>query len=289
MNDRKQHVLKKAHQLFIEKGFQATSIQDILEYSGISKGTFYNYFSSKNELLTALLKSIYTTLEKERNDLLIGQDKENIEIFIRQIEMQIETNERYKLFSLFEEVFFSNDVELKQYIKRGQLRMVSWLYQRFIDLFGENKKPYLLDCAVMFTGLLHHNIKYYRIAYESNTNLNHVVRYSVERISNIVREVSEAGVQLLRPELIESWLPNNQVNTYQQKLFKVVFTLKETLEGDPEQSNYIEIVEFIQDELVESKNPRFFLIETMLLTLKAKFPGSEELHELEEIINELSS
>ena len=42
MNDRKLHVVNMAHQLFIEKGFQATSIQDILDYSGISKGTFYN-------------------------------------------------------------------------------------------------------------------------------------------------------------------------------------------------------------------------------------------------------
>ena len=46
MNDRKQHVVHMAHQLFINKGVQSTSVQDIFEYSGISKGTFYNYFSS---------------------------------------------------------------------------------------------------------------------------------------------------------------------------------------------------------------------------------------------------
>ena len=66
MNDRKQHVIKMAHQLFIERGFQNTSIQDILEYSGISKGTFYNYFSSKNELLIALFKEIFKRIKKER-------------------------------------------------------------------------------------------------------------------------------------------------------------------------------------------------------------------------------
>ncbi|SIC20615.1 Uncharacterised protein [Mycobacteroides abscessus subsp. abscessus] len=31
MNDRKQHVIKMAHQLFIDKGFQATSIQDMMK------------------------------------------------------------------------------------------------------------------------------------------------------------------------------------------------------------------------------------------------------------------
>ena len=73
-----------AHQLFIDKGFHATSINDIIEYSGISKGTFYNYFSSKNELIIELFKTNYKQLEKDRNDLLIGQDPANFEIFIKQ-------------------------------------------------------------------------------------------------------------------------------------------------------------------------------------------------------------
>ena len=46
MNVRKQDVVNMAHQLFINNGVQSTSVQDIFEYSGISKGTFYHYFSS---------------------------------------------------------------------------------------------------------------------------------------------------------------------------------------------------------------------------------------------------
>ena len=130
MNDRKQQVINKAHQLFIDKGFQATSIQDILEYSGISKGTFYNYFSSKNELLIAIFKNVFKQVEQGRNELLIGQDPSNIEIFIKQIEIQLKTNYENKLISLFEEVYFSKDEELKQYIKLGNLLSLNWLYER---------------------------------------------------------------------------------------------------------------------------------------------------------------
>ena len=155
MNDRKQQVVNKAHQLFIDKGFQATSIQDILDYSGISKGTFYNYFSSKNELLIAIFKNIFEKVEQGRNELLIGQDASNIEIFMKQIEFQLKTNHDNKLLSLFEEVHFSNDEDLKQFIKRGNFQSLHWLYGRFIDLFGESKKPYLLDCAIMFMGILY--------------------------------------------------------------------------------------------------------------------------------------
>ncbi|WP_246483829.1 TetR/AcrR family transcriptional regulator [Heyndrickxia vini] len=87
MKSRKQHVMTVAHQLFIHKGFQATSIQDILEGSSISKGTFYNYFPSKNELLLAIFADSYNELEKKREKLLIGQNRSDIEIFIKQIEL----------------------------------------------------------------------------------------------------------------------------------------------------------------------------------------------------------
>lgn len=204
MNDRKLHVIEKAHQLFLDKGFQATSIQDILEYSGISKGTFYNYFSSKNELLMSIFKTLHKKMEDERNKLLIGQDPSSLEVFTQQIELQMNMNRTNKLVALFEEVLVSNDPELKQFIKEGQLRMVDWIFNRFIEIFGEDKKPYLLDCAVMFLGILHHNVKYYTKFFEFSSSINPVVRYSVERIRKVVEEVSSADEYLLKPELIEN-------------------------------------------------------------------------------------
>ncbi|MBU8878100.1 TetR/AcrR family transcriptional regulator [Bacillus sp. FJAT-29790] len=290
MNDRKQHVIKMAHHLFIEKGFQATSIQDILDYSGISKGTFYNYFSSKNELLIALFKMIYSKLEKDRNELLIGRDPSNIEIFIKQIELQMEMNKTNKLYPLFEEVNFSNDADLKQIIKKGQLRMLRWLHGRFIDLFDDSKEPYLLDCAIMFTGILQHNLKYHAIAYESNARIHQVVRYSVERIVKIVNEVAEARDQLINPELIESWLPDCKKSdlNFQQKLYRTVLELKKALTNNENQSKYNELLDFVQDELLHLKNPRKFLLESALESLKAgqSLFGTKELQKLDQLVDD---
>ncbi len=289
MNERKKHVIKMAHQLFIEKGFQATSIQDILTYSGISKGTFYNYFSSKSELLIALFRTIYKQLEKERNDLLIGQDPSNIEIFIKQLELQLETNRANKLISLFEEVIFSNDEELKQYIKRGQLRILQWKYHRFIEIFGEDKEPYLLDCAVMFMGILHNNLKYNNLAHGSNASLSKIVRYCVSRIVKIVDEVAEAGDQLLKPELLENWLPNCKGNNhaFKNSLYHSILELKKALIHHEEKSKYIELLDFIQEEIVDSKKPRKFLIELTLQNLKQEkvLFAHKELHQIEQLIS----
>lgn len=288
MNNRKQHVIKMAHQLFIDKGFQATSIQDILEYSGISKGTFYNYFSSKNELLMALFNALIKKMEKDRNELLIGQNPSDIDIFIKQIELQITSNITNKLISLFEEVVFSNDLELREFIKKVQLKMIGWLYQRFIDIFGENHKPYLLDCAVMFQGVLQYNLRYNAIAYGSNSNTQQIVRYSVKRVIQMVDEVAEAGDYLLQPELLDHWLPNCKKTgpAFHQKLQHTVLELKKGLYQHEEKSKYIELLDFIHEELLHSKEPRKFLIECSLKSLKTGqlFCDEKELQKLEQLL-----
>jgi AcrR family transcriptional regulator len=47
----KEKITEKSIQLFDQKGFSETSIQDIVDSLGVTKGTFYYYFSSKEELL----------------------------------------------------------------------------------------------------------------------------------------------------------------------------------------------------------------------------------------------
>nr|WP_246869533.1 TetR/AcrR family transcriptional regulator [Priestia megaterium] len=292
MNDRKQHVVNMAHQLFIEKGFQATSIQDILDYSGISKGTFYNYFSSKSELLIAIYKTIYKKLEKDRNDLLIGQNPSSIEIFIKQVEMQMISNRKNKLIALYEEVLSSNDADLKQYIQRLRLNSLRWYYNRFIDIFGEEKKPFLLDCAIMFQGILQYNVQYNRMAHESGEKVSSVVRYSVARLVKIVDEVSESGDQLIEPNTLEKWVPGCQKNNHEiiTQLMKIAVTLKASItksfQDVEEQNKYNELLDFIQEEIIHTKSPRKFLIQSALLSLKQNTESlwKKELGQLKELI-----
>lgn len=293
MNDRKQQVIAKAHQLFVEKGFQATSIIDILEYSGISKGTFYNYFSSKNELLIAIFTSLGKKIDQERNLLLIGQDPADIEIFIGQLELHMAFNKRNKLLTLFEEVFVSNDPALKQFLKRMQIMHLSWIYHRFLDIFEKSKHPYLLDCAVMFTGMLHHNIHYHFLAHEMDSSLKHVIRFTVERVVKMVDEVESSGDQLLDPEILSKWLPecNKTGLVFEKKLYHIVSALKKHMNEGADQLEHFELLDFIQEEVIHSKTPRKFLIKSALATLR-EISGDiwqPDLQKLEEIIEDFLS
>jgi len=51
----KDRIIHEALRLFSTKGFMSTSITDILEAVGTSKGGFYNHFKSKEELFFAAL------------------------------------------------------------------------------------------------------------------------------------------------------------------------------------------------------------------------------------------
>ncbi|RDW17350.1 TetR/AcrR family transcriptional regulator [Oceanobacillus arenosus] len=270
MNDKKQNVVKVAHQLFIEKGFQSTSIQDILDVSGIAKGTFYNYFSSKNELFITLFKTILKEVETNRNELLIGEDPANIEIFIKQIELQMKLNQVNKLVRLYEEVIFSKDKDLKQLVNTWQTKESTWLYHRFVDLFGADKKAYLLDCAIMFAAILHYNIRYYYRVHGPQSNMNLVVRYCVGRIRMMVNEVAESQEQLLNPEILKDWMDisENKTQVFQAELYDIVMVLKSDLSNLERHVQYMELLDFILDEFQHTLNPRKFLIDSALLSLE---------------------
>ena len=47
-------ILDAAEKLFFEKGYDRTSVQDILDATGMSKGGFYHYFDAKDSVLRAV-------------------------------------------------------------------------------------------------------------------------------------------------------------------------------------------------------------------------------------------
>ena len=61
---RKQDLLNIAYRMFIEKGYENTSVDDIITEAGIAKGTYYYYFESKEATLEAVIEMM---IEKAEN------------------------------------------------------------------------------------------------------------------------------------------------------------------------------------------------------------------------------
>ncbi len=54
---RRDSIIKAAERLFFSKGYDNTSVQDVLDALSISKGGFYHYFESKLSLLKAIARA----------------------------------------------------------------------------------------------------------------------------------------------------------------------------------------------------------------------------------------
>lgn len=54
MHQTAQVILEKAHELFVEKGYERSSMREIAERVGISKAALYHHFKNKEEILFTL-------------------------------------------------------------------------------------------------------------------------------------------------------------------------------------------------------------------------------------------
>lgn len=78
--DRKTEILNASEALFNVKGYEKTTINDILQQMGIAKGTLYYYYKSKEEILDAIamrIVEVWSAAAKEisMNDTLTVHQK----------------------------------------------------------------------------------------------------------------------------------------------------------------------------------------------------------------------
>lgn len=63
-NERRLAILEACLQEFESRGMAAARMEDIARRAGVAKGTLYNYFDSKEDLLLALAKSLLETMQQ---------------------------------------------------------------------------------------------------------------------------------------------------------------------------------------------------------------------------------
>lgn len=52
-------ITEAARRLFSEKGYESTTVAQIAEAAGVAKGTFFNYFRTKDDVLIRLQKALF--------------------------------------------------------------------------------------------------------------------------------------------------------------------------------------------------------------------------------------
>ncbi len=63
--ERREEIIAAAEELFLAKGYDRTTMKDVMDRLQVAKGTIYHYFKSKEELLDAVLDSLVSNLVEE--------------------------------------------------------------------------------------------------------------------------------------------------------------------------------------------------------------------------------
>jgi AcrR family transcriptional regulator len=77
-------ILDAALELFVEKGFAATRLEDVAQLAGVSKGTVYLYFDSKEELFKSVIRSGIVRAIEEAEQMLASYEGSSADL-LRQI------------------------------------------------------------------------------------------------------------------------------------------------------------------------------------------------------------
>jgi hypothetical protein len=117
MEDKKNVIFDTARKLFYEKGFKDTNVSEIANAAGIGVGTFYNYYSSKEELFLEVFVEENITVKQNMfkqitpNDALVAISTKMMTQYVNTVNSNRIIGEWYnkELFSKLERYFYQQN------------------------------------------------------------------------------------------------------------------------------------------------------------------------------------
>ena len=157
----REQILRSAEQVFAEKGFAASKIEEIAGRAGVAVGTIYLHFGSKDDLYFTLLNTRIDYLFSVRDKSVSGP-MSALEKIRRLTETELELNEENQLFfKIFiqETSGFEQGIEYNLGSKimeryRGHIEFLSEIFKRGMadGEFADHLDP--LNLAVALQGMI---------------------------------------------------------------------------------------------------------------------------------------
>lgn len=203
MNEKKQRMIEVGMKLFAQNGFHATSIQEIAQSSGVSKGAFYLHFKSKEDLILSIYKFYY---ESTKEKVIAAKEgglppKEQLSL---QLQIYFGDFLKQKDFMImqFRENFSIND-QLDQFILKMRREIMRWFESAITAIYKEKVSGYEVDIAMLLEGIV---TSYLKVVLFDPVQLDFkkVADYIVERVDDCVVGIT---ARKANPMLTKEMLP----------------------------------------------------------------------------------
>ncbi|AWC30701.1 TetR/AcrR family transcriptional regulator [Bacillus cytotoxicus] len=270
MKEKERLIIEMAMKLFAAKGVNATSVQEIVTACGISKGAFYLYFKSKDELLLATLKYYYEKIQSK----MMKIDKESLlprEKFVKQLYCQFHDIQTHKEFIIMHarENAIPFNKEVEAFMMNMKMESHAFYRNSILSIYGEKVTPYLLDLVVLVEGISRAYLELI-ILNETEINLNHVSTFILKRMDDIVEGLVNSGEEpVLHEEQLGQLLCSSDLIKEQVKeqFLQEIIMFKRNLADELENDELLVTLDVLEAEM-RVANPRIPVIQGMLANLK---------------------
>ncbi|EDL65241.1 TetR/AcrR family transcriptional regulator [Bacillus sp. SG-1] len=269
MKEKEKIIIESAIKFFATKGFGSTSIQEIANEAGISKGAFYLYFKSKESLLLATLKYYFTRIQMQMREIdsepLPPRDK-----FIKQMQTQLSSIKDHKDFIIMQArenaLPFNEDIE--EFIYTMRYNKGLFYKNSLLDIYGDGIEPYIWDLTMIFQGLFHPYIELLMLE-NIEFDFTKLAEFMLGRMDDVVKGLIDSDAKekaILSAESMENLIAENISKSIDSDvIIRTIHKLKESF-ASSEDDSVIVTLEVIEEEVSKEK-PRIPVIKGMMNNL----------------------
>ena len=240
---KKQLIMDNALELFAKQGFESTSVQQITDRCGISKGAFYLSFKSKEELILALIEYFMSQFISDIDHEVKGVKNEDLlftfyygifNSFYKHSDFaKILLKEQTQTFN---QAFITKMHEYDRLLDKIILSMIERLYEEEVTY----TKYDLVYCIKGFVGNYSKLLLFYNIPLD----LNLLAKSLVEKTNLLAKHTT---ISFISKELIEvTSLPIHEEVT-KEKILEII----EQKKGEMEESIEKESLILLKQQLLE--------------------------------------
>ncbi|SET53179.1 regulatory protein, tetR family [Salinibacillus kushneri] len=274
---KKNELMNRAIQLFSEKGFYQTSVQEIAEAAGISKGAFYKYFDTKESLLIDILKMHYENMIKQVSSMKQVKGLTKREVLIRNLCHELEQwiNNRDFFTVLFKNFPPSENKQVSEIMSKLKSSLINLHREILLDTYGEKIEPYITDIIIILEGILKEYIV--TVIFSEKT-------VDVYHLSTFISTVMDSIVETLpntEPVLTDYLQPEKP----KERIKDCLNIIEEKVKAK-NLEKYMEAVHLLREEL-ESNTPKPFLMEALISYLDQEESIHKEVLVLERLYKRL--
>lgn len=288
--NRQELIIKTAMQLFAVKGSSSTSMQEIAELCGISKGSLYLVFKSKEELERSIymhcFRMIHDPLQREELQSRSSPREKlrnQVEILLTHVYELREFLQRQ-----FQELAGKGGNEVPEWIRKASAPLVLWFQNKLNTLYGPQILPYTGDLFLFADGMLHAFIRLI-FGQESQVAISRMADHLVDLL-DIVAQGLLTGRQepLITAAVLESWLSGHEDSRRRSPL-QLIKEMRNTLSsapsaGQPDADVGLDSLSILESEFLMPE-PRKAIIRGMIANLQAYPAVHGELEALQKLVS----